>query len=157
MDPIVALGAAAAVVQLVSVATQITREAYGLISGARESTQKQISLACLNDTDSQLCKDLLESLDARHPLDRGEILLYQVVETYKDRVGALRSLLQTLVVRKSADGSKPIVQVLKVVIKIKIVKKTGDRKSCQSGGGITRPAQQYVIVPAPVSDLPLSP
>ena len=123
MDPIAALGAAAAVVQLVGVATQITREVYSLVSSARESTQKQISLACLNDNDSQLCQDLLKSLDARRPLDKDETLLYQVVETYKTRVGALRSLLKTLVVRRSADGSKSIVQALKVVIKIEIVKK----------------------------------
>lgn len=123
MDPIVALGAAAAVVQLVSVATQITREAYGLISGARKSTQRQISLACLNDNDSQLCQDLLEPLDARRPLEKDEALLYQVVETYDSRVGALRSLLQTLVVQKSAKGTKSIVQALKVVIKVEITKK----------------------------------
>lgn len=123
MDPFIALGAAAAIVQLVGVATQITREAYSLVTGARESTRKQISLACLNDNDSKLCQDLLESLNARRPLDKNEALLYEVVETYKERVGALRSLLQTLVVRKSANGTKSIAQALKVVIKVEIIKR----------------------------------
>jgi hypothetical protein len=77
MDPVTALGAAAAIVQLVSVATQITREAYSLVTSARESTRKQISLACLNDNDSKLCLDLLESLNTGHPLDKNEALLHQ--------------------------------------------------------------------------------
>lgn len=131
LDPITALSTAAAIIQLVDFATRISRESYNLISGSHELPAKYDSLMLSNNADSQLCSDLLSSLNVSRPLNRDEAFLSQVIEDYQKRSRALRSLLDTFIVRQSADGSrswrKQILVAMRSELKKEKVKELAER------------------------------
>jgi hypothetical protein len=108
MDPLTALGAASGVVQLLDFASEIIQQSYNLIKTTKNWPRQHAKITDLHDLSKELCERLTKELNTHYPLNEDEDLLRRTVETSRDNVDSLCSLLESLTIAKNADESESI-------------------------------------------------